>query len=268
MDQKGPQHRARHVKISMTSSSQKTAPDTHNLGRKGRERRRLILEAAKQRIIEKGLDGLVLREIAEELSITHGNLQYYFQTKDDLLLAIYDEEAQIYTTTMREFLDNATTPEGGLAAIIDSSIDVIERNETRLWRAMFRIAQQFPDLAEVLKRENEYYEEFVATELQKIAPHINPMRRYYVAKIIRAIIDGTAIGLIYDDPRSPKIAAMKNEMKAMLSVYLGLREPPSEAQSQGLNQPAGDKPASRAPASAKTAKATKKTASKKRQVRK
>ena len=89
-----------------------------------------------------------------------------------------------------------------------------------------------------------------------------------VAKIIRAIIDGTAIGLIYDDPRSPKIAAMKNEMKAMLSVYLGLREPPSEAQSQGLNQPAGDKPASRAPASAKTAKATKKTASKKRQVRK
>lgn len=213
----------------MSSASSKLATEGHNLGRKGRERRRLILDAAKQRVIEKGLDGLVLREIADELAITHGNLQYYFQTKDDLLLAIYDDEAQIYTSTMREFLDNATTPEGSLAAIIDSGIDVIERNETRLWRVMFGIAQQFPELAEILKRENEYYEEFVASALEKIAPHINPMKRYYVAKIIRAIIDGAAIGLIYDDPRSPKIAAMKNEIKAMLSVYLGLREPPDES---------------------------------------
>lgn len=212
----------------MSSASQKSETDGRILGRKGRERRRLILEAAKQRIIDKGLDGLVLREIADELAITHGNLQYYFQTKDDLLLAIYDDEAQIYTTTMREFLDNATTPEGSLAAIIDSGIDVVERNETRLWRVMFGIAQQFPELAEILKRENEYYEEFVAAALQKIAPQISPMKRYYVAKIIRAIIDGAAIGLIYDDPRSPKIAAMKSEIKAMLSVYLGLREPPDE----------------------------------------
>lgn len=218
----------------MSSANSKLAAEGHNLGRKGRERRRLILDAAKQRIIEKGLDGLVLREIADELAITHGNLQYYFQTKDDLLLAIYDDEAQIYTTTMREFLDNATTPEGSLAAIIDSGIDVIERNETRLWRVMFGIAQQFPELAEILKRENEYYEEFVAAALEKIAPHINSMKRHYVAKIIRAIIDGAAIGLIYDDPRSPKIAAMKNEIKAMLSVYLGLREPPSE--SPGIKQ--------------------------------
>jgi len=213
----------------MSSASSKLASEGQNFGRKGRERRRLILDAAKKRIIEKGLDGLVLREIADELAITHGNLQYYFQTKDDLLLAIYDDEAQIYTTTMREFLDNATTPEGSLAAIIDSGIDVIERNETRLWRVMFGIAQQFPELAEILKRENEYYEEFVAAALEKIAPHVNSKRRYYVAKIIRAVIDGAAIGLIYDDPRSPKIAAMKNEIKAMLSVYLGLREPPSEA---------------------------------------
>ena len=46
----------------MSSASQKSETDGRILGRKGRERRRLILEAAKQRIIDKGLDGLVLRD--------------------------------------------------------------------------------------------------------------------------------------------------------------------------------------------------------------
>lgn len=207
----------------MTKSKLKSGPESRQLGKKGRERRRMIVEAAKQRIIERGLDGLVLREIAEELSITHGNLQYYFQTRDELLIAIFDEEVQKYTTRIQEFVNSAATPEGKLAAIIDSSVEVIEGHETRLWRILFGMAQQLPHLAEVLQRENDYYESVVAAELEAIAPEINKARLGHIAKMIRAIIDGMAIELIYQDARSPQFAALKGEVKTMFSMLLNLR---------------------------------------------
>ena len=87
------------------------------LGKKGRERKRQILSAARTRLIKSGIDGLVLREIADDLGITHGNLQYYFQTKGELLKAIYDEEVLKYTDSMQEAIRNTSSKQGRLSAI-------------------------------------------------------------------------------------------------------------------------------------------------------
>lgn len=189
---------------------------------KGRERRRQIIDAAKKRLLTAGVEGLFLREIAEELGITHGNLQYYFATKASLLGAIFDEEIVKYTDTMKVALGATSTQQGRLAAFLDSSIELLKVEEVRLWHILFGVAHQNPDLAAILKRENERYESTLSDELGKIFPDMPFERRDHVAKMIRMLIDGLGITAIYESPDSPGMLAMKSEIKVLLNTLLSL----------------------------------------------
>ncbi|MBV9629811.1 MAG: TetR/AcrR family transcriptional regulator [Xanthobacteraceae bacterium] len=55
---------------------------------KGTERIRLILEEAKNTLVDEGFSGLSFRTIAKRAGITVGNVTYYFPTKDDLLVEL------------------------------------------------------------------------------------------------------------------------------------------------------------------------------------
>lgn len=192
---------------------------------KGRERRRQIVETAKQRLLAAGVEGLVLREIAEELGITHGNLQYYFATKSSLLGAIFDEEIVKYTDTMKNALSATSTRQGRLATFLDSSIDLLSIDEVRLWHILFGVAHQNPDLAAILKRENERYENTLRDALGEIFPEMHAERRSHVAQMIRMLIDGLGITVIYERPDSPRITALKSEIKVLLNTLLNLEQP-------------------------------------------
>ena len=189
---------------------------------KGRERRRQIVETAKQRLLAAGVEGLVLREIAEELGITHGNLQYYFATKASLLEAIFDEEIVKYTDTMKNALGATSTRQGRLSTFLDSSIDLLSIDEVRLWHILFGVAHQNPDLAAILKRENERYENTLCDALGEIFPEMHAERRSHVAQMIRMLIDGLGITVIYERPDSPRITALKSEIKVLLNTLLNL----------------------------------------------
>lgn len=207
----------------MTNETGLKTSENRPARQKGRERRRQILDVAKQRMILHGIDGLVLREIAEELDITHGNLQYYFQTKDALLKTIYEEETDKYTSKLHLFVSNASSKQGKLAAIIDSAIEVLESKETRLWRILFGIADQYPELALILKRENEHYQNEVMKELKDIAPTLTAKRLQHISRILRLVIDGMGVDLIYENPKSPQYSGLKNELKSMFSTLLELK---------------------------------------------
>ena len=190
--------------------------------KKGRERRRQILDAARQRVIDVGVEGLVLREVAEQMGITHGNLQYYFQTKDDLLKAIFDEEVEKYTANMKTAIDSAS-PKDRLGAIVDSSVELLKSEDTRLWRAMFAVADRNKDFADILKRENEHYDSAVADELKSIEPSLSLARRRIIARMLRLMMDGLALELIYENPDSLKIVAIRNEITKMVKSMLSRR---------------------------------------------
>ena len=187
---------------------------------KGRERRRQIIEAAKRQLLTAGIEGLVLRDIAEQLGITHGNLQYYFPTKSGLIEAIFDEEIIKYTDTMKHALKATSTQQGRLAAFLDSSIDLLAIDEVRLWHVLFGIAHQNPDLANIWKRENDRYEAVLADELGYIFPEMPADRRRHASRMIRMLIDGLGITVIYERPESPEMLAIKGELKAMLNIML------------------------------------------------
>lgn len=186
------------------------------MGRKGDERRLQILGMAKQMLLDGGSSSFVLRDVAERLDITHGNLQYYFRTKQDLLVAIFDEELAKYTDAMKNAVASTTTKRGRLAAIIDSGLQVLRSPETALWRTMISMADHSKEMAAILKKENDLYEAAVTKELKQIAPELSPQRRRHIAKIIHALLDGLAIQLGLEDPNSADIRALESEIRALI----------------------------------------------------
>jgi AcrR family transcriptional regulator len=203
--------------MSMSTNENSGAEPVHN---KGRKRRALVVAAARTRLIEHGITGLVLRDLADEMGITHGNLQYYFKTKNDLLKAVFDEEVQKYTVGLTEGVKGATTTAGKISAIIDSCFAVIETDETRLWRMLIALAGHDLEFAEILKQENQFFDKVLAGELAHIAPHLSKTKRKHIATLVRVMIDGVAVSFTYNEPSSPENAALKSEIKAVITHLL------------------------------------------------
>ena len=189
-------------------------------GAKGKIRRQQIIDAATQTLIEGGSSSLVLRDVADQIGITHGNLQYYFPTKDDLLIAIFDQAVEKYTDSMKVAVSETSTRKGRLDAIIDAGIKELNTPETSLWRMMMSLADHNPDMASILKKENDLYEQVVAEELKLISPNLSVQRRRHIARIIHAILDGLGIQFSYEDPESPEMRALASEIKVALFAIL------------------------------------------------
>ena len=189
-------------------------------GTKGQRRRQQILDVAKQVLINEGPDSLVLRDVAERVEITHGNLQYYFPTKNDLLVAIFDQEVEKYTGSMKEAVSATSTKRGRLDAIIDSGVAELKSPETALWRMMMSLSGYNSEMAALLKKENDLYEEVLSEELKIISPQLSDQRRRHIARIIHAILDGLGIQFSYDDADSAEMKALTAEIKEALFTIL------------------------------------------------
>ncbi len=189
-------------------------------GTKGQKRRQQIIDAAKQALIEGGANSLVLRDVADQIGITHGNLQYYFPTKNDLLIAIFDQAVEKYTESMKVAVSETSTSKGRLDAIIDAGIAELKAPETALWRMMMSLADHNPDMASILKKENDLYEQVVAEELALIFPNLSLQRRRHIARIIHAILDGLGIQFSYEDAEGPEMRALASEIKIALFAML------------------------------------------------
>ena len=186
------------------------------MGRKGDAKRQEILDTAKAMLLKGGVEAFVLRDVAERLGITHGNLQYYFRTRQDLLVAIFDQELAKYTGSLQEAVAATTTRRGRLAAIIDAGLTELRSPDTALWRMVMSMADHSPDMAALLKKENDLYEAVVAKELKQIAPSLSPQRRRHIAKIIHAFLDGLGIQFVHEDPNSADMRALESEIKAAI----------------------------------------------------
>lgn len=215
------QHHGR-INTDIMNAEQPEKPQSNDkvAGTKGQIRRQQIIDAAKQALIEGGANSLVLRDVADQIGITHGNLQYYFPTKNDLLIAIFDQAVEKYTESMKVAVSATSTRKGRLDAIIDAGIAELKAPETALWRMMMSLADHNPDMASILKKENDLYEEVVAEELKLISPDLSIQRRRHIARIIHAILDGLGIQFSYEDAEGPEMRALASEIKIALFAML------------------------------------------------
>jgi len=79
----------------------------------GRQRRDEFIDRAFEIFATHGFQRLSLRKIAEELGVSHAALSYHFPSKEDLLQAVFDRQAE----QDRPLLEQSLSERGLLAAL-------------------------------------------------------------------------------------------------------------------------------------------------------
>lgn len=86
--------------------------------RRGQDTRQRIVEAAWRVIAERGLAGLTTRHVARAAGISHGMCHYYFETKDEMVLAVVDHARRYWIDPLETLVDDSMSPRETLDAVI------------------------------------------------------------------------------------------------------------------------------------------------------
>jgi AcrR family transcriptional regulator len=188
-------------------------------------RREQIIEAAVAVITEQGLQNLSLSEIEQKAGMSRGQLTYYFPTKEDILLAVFDRLLQIgYERLGKPGGPSATSP------CKSAGWDLVELLlKVSLLQAPLNPefgCLQYTFLSQVGHREDfrlrlaSLYEEWrshMARDLrEELAPGVSPRA---FATLVQAILHGLGIQLAADPGAFDREEVLKLCLD-MLSSYL------------------------------------------------
>jgi len=134
--------------------------------RKGAERIADIVKAGAEILLDEGFSSLTKRRIANRLDISHGNVSYYFPTRESLWHAVIDYELKEYYQRHHGVLiTDPSDPQAYFDAFVVGWID--EYND-RVVRIFFSHIIAFAEVNEsVAKIRDEIYEEFFEETMKR-----------------------------------------------------------------------------------------------------
>lgn len=127
--------------------------------RKGARRIADIVEAGVDILLAEGFTSLTKRKIASRLGISHGNVSYYFPTREALWQAVIDYEfKEYYQKHYANYASNATDPAARFDEFIVRWIDEYNDREMRIFFSQILAFAEVNDMVAGLR--NEIYEMF------------------------------------------------------------------------------------------------------------
>jgi AcrR family transcriptional regulator len=99
---------------------------------KSAETRARILDAAMELFRRQGFEETTMREIAAEAGVATGAAYYYFDSKDAIVLAFYDQSQQDLEPLIEQALAGAKRLKEGLGALLEVKLQYFEPNRRLL----------------------------------------------------------------------------------------------------------------------------------------
>ena len=191
-----------------------------NIKEKGQKKRSLIIEHAKNELLIHGVNSLSLRKISHDLGISHGNLHYYFKTKDDLLLDIFNKEITKLNKSISHSTNQNFSIEENAKSLIDAILNDTLDPDIQLWLLLIGESITNDNLINFVQDENNLYEAVLANQIKIINKRISDNDSIFLAKYMRCIIDGFCIELLYADVKSQAFMNFYKNLKANLIKLL------------------------------------------------
>ena len=166
------------------------------LTKKGQETQERILAAARNVLVKEGLDHLVMRDIATICGMKLGNLQYYFKSREDLLLAVIQRESQRDLDAIGAIVDLGEAPETNLRKLIGCLLTRWIKEDGAAIYATLSVMQLHQAGFRALY--NEIYSNHYASIENLILqnqPALKPAERQIRVQLLTALIDGALLQL-------------------------------------------------------------------------
>src|SRR5436190_22190339 len=93
-------------------------PTTSLKEKQRREREELIIQAAEEVLQEKGYYETSMDEIAARVGIAKGTVYLHFASKEDLVVALFQQDTQRFLQVVEETLTSAQTARAKMEAIL------------------------------------------------------------------------------------------------------------------------------------------------------
>jgi len=94
-------------------------------------RRHQILDAALSCFLEQGVEATTIEQIRKASGASLGSIYHHFGSKEAIALAVYAETIKEYHAQLLAVLDEQTTAQDGIRALISAHLEWVQSNATR-----------------------------------------------------------------------------------------------------------------------------------------
>jgi TetR/AcrR family transcriptional regulator, transcriptional repressor of bet genes len=156
-------------------------------------RRLQIVDAAVRCLAKGGVGAFTVSAICAEAGISHGLINHYFASKEDLLVAVYEKVTDGLADFTRDILAGRHDPEDKLCAIVDASFsgEIFHESNLAVWLALWSQVRNNPALRAAHKELYDGYRHAIEHQVHAVAQKrrltLNPAR---LALSLTALIDG------------------------------------------------------------------------------
>jgi AcrR family transcriptional regulator len=190
-------------------------------------RKRAILEATLRLVADQGAAAVRLRDVARAAGVSVGSLQYYFDSRDELIRAAFDQHARDVVELVALAGDASATPPTRLGAVIEAAVlrpDL--RRSAALWMEFVTAGLHDGDLRALLAGAYEAWRDLLAevvragTETGDFRPLLPPESA--VACLV-ALIDGFELAVAIDVADATPSAIAEKIKDAATALLAGKR---------------------------------------------
>lgn len=177
------------------------------------QRSKEILDAAIRVIERRGIEGLRLRDVAEEMGLTDNAIRYYFKTVDDLVAALAARSDPRFLDDRRDAVDGVDRHEEKLAILIRDGLPRgVDDTEWRvIWEAVlaagFRLDER-ADVQGIFHRQVELYETVLREGAQAGAFTLS-MGPRDAARVLMSLEDYLGFRIAARDPQITRADALR-----------------------------------------------------------
>ncbi len=157
-------------------------------------RRDQLIEVARAVLVEEGLEGFVVRRIAERADVRLGNLQYYFPTRIDLLAAVVRHELEADLRSLaRGMGPEECEPVVALRSLLLALIGRWRDGATDVYLPAGLLALHDATMAQVIDEVWLTFYDAIADCVRRIDPDADPDEARARAMVITSLLDGASL---------------------------------------------------------------------------
>lgn len=134
--------------------------------RVGNKRERIIAAAARL-FGDKGYHDTTTAEIAEAAGVAAGTIYIYFSSKEELLVAVFEEFLGRHMERLREGVARETTPQAKMECLLQLGLELMQANPDSARIFLSQLRQSTDMIKAVTKRSSRVYKDIIEEILEE-----------------------------------------------------------------------------------------------------
>ncbi|MBM3307213.1 MAG: TetR/AcrR family transcriptional regulator [Candidatus Eisenbacteria bacterium] len=168
--------------------------------RVGNKRERIIAAAARF-FGEKGYHNTTTAEVAEAAGVAAGTIYIYFSSKEELLVAVFEEFLDKHMASLREGVEREPGPEAKLRRLIVLGLELMQENPDSARIFLSQLRQSTAMIKMVAKRSSRAYRGIIESTLDEGVRSgvFRPMDTRAVASMLFGSFQNLVLDWVADD---------------------------------------------------------------------